>query len=133
MKLGAVLLWGLLLALGLNAQTTDIKSAAAELQKITLEPQAGFIAGVGNMHSFIVTGHYRDGSIRDLTRDAIYLISDNSVVAGAAKGSFNAVGEGVAKVTAVIGSKTADAAIIVSPAGHKSWEFATDIAPIFSK
>jgi hypothetical protein len=44
--------------------------SAIEPQKITIEPAAGFIQGTGNLHSFIVNGHYPDGSVRDLSREA---------------------------------------------------------------
>src|SRR5437764_15055609 len=101
MRLAGVWLLALEVALVLNAQQ-GTGSAFADIQKITLEPQAGFIAGPGNVHSFIVTGYYRDGSARDLTREATYVVSDTAVVAESSKGTFRALAEGVSKVTASV-------------------------------
>jgi len=108
-------------------------NAAPPPEKITIAPSAGFINGPGNLHSFIVIGHYQDGSERDLTREAVYSMSESGVATPVDKGIFRATSEGVVKVTATVASRTADSAIIVTPATKKGWDFASDIAPIFSK
>jgi len=51
----------------------------AELRKITIEPSAAFISGSGGTHTFVVTGHYEDGFMADLSRDAVFTISDPRV------------------------------------------------------
>src|SRR4051812_4941503 len=119
--------WWVVLAMAAAA------AAAPAQDRIQIEPEAGFIAGSGNFHSFVVSGHYADGSTRDLTRDCVYSVSDPQIVAPDEKGRFRALREGVAKVTAECGNLKADAALIVTPARSKTWEFNTDIAPIFSK
>ncbi len=52
--------------------------SAADLQKITLEPSAAFITGAGGAHTFVISGHYKDGSVADLTRDAVLTSADTA-------------------------------------------------------
>jgi len=61
---------------------------AAGPQKITIDPAAGFILGTGSTHSVIVSGYYPDGSVRDLTRAAVYKFSDPGIVTQVEPGSF---------------------------------------------
>ena len=106
---------------------------AAELLSISIDLPAGFIHGKGSLHSFIVTGHYQDGSRRDLTRTASYQLLESRVAAMQSPGLFRSAEEGVARITASVAAYKADAALIVLPPRNQGWDFATDVAPIFSK
>ncbi len=109
------------------------QQAEPKLEKIAIEPRAGFVTLPHGQHSFLVTGYYADGSVRDLTRDASYSISDPGVLKQAGRGLFEAAAEGVAKVAARVGGLSAEAAVVVNPPVATAWDFAADIAPIFSK
>jgi hypothetical protein len=52
------------------------QSGVPSLQRIAIEPRAAFIAGPGGRHHFLVSGYYSDGSVRDLTREAAYSVSE---------------------------------------------------------
>jgi len=107
--------------------------SAADLRKITIEPTAGFISGVGGSHTFVVSGHYQDGFVADLTRDAVFTTSDPGVARIGPRGTVISTAEGVARITAKSGTHSAEAALVVTPARPKTWQFYSDIAPIFSK
>lgn len=100
---------------------------------LTIEPPAGFIYGPGNLHSFVVTAHGPAGALRDITRKATYTLSDAGVVVATAPGVFKSVAEGVVRITASFGGRSASAALVVGSAPGKTWDFSTDIAPILSK
>lgn len=123
--------WYVAMMLGM-ALGQPVYSAGA-LKSVVIEPQAGFIYGPGQSHSFVVSGYYQDGSIRDLTRDAAYSVSDTALLAPSGKGVFRALAEGVGTITVSFQGHSAVAAVVVRPLRNKTWEFAADIAPIFSK
>ena len=103
------------------------------LLKVEVEPRAGFISGKGQLHGFVVTGLYIGGRTRDLTREATFDVANETIVRQTEPGLFEALDEGVSTVTARFKGQSASAAIVVSPARSKTWEFFTDIAPVFSK
>ncbi|MEO7654014.1 MAG: DUF1553 domain-containing protein [Bryobacteraceae bacterium] len=107
--------------------------SAADLRKITIEPSAGFISGAGGSHTFVVSGHYSDGFVADLTREAVLTTSDAAVAKIGTPGKVISATEGVARITAKSGGLSADAALVVTPARPKAWQFYSDIAPLFSK
>jgi hypothetical protein len=105
----------------------------ADLVKITVEPTAGFISGAGGSHRFIVSGQYADGFIADLTRAAVFTSSDPQIATVGSPGVVISTGEGVARISVKRGRHSADAALIVTQARPKTWQFDADIAPVFSK
>jgi hypothetical protein len=105
----------------------------AELRKITIEPSAAFIGGAGGTHTFVITGHYEDGFVADLSRDVVLTIADPQIAKIGTPGTVVSTGEGVTRLTVRRGKQSAEAALIVTPAKPKSWQFESDIAPIFSK
>lgn len=107
--------------------------SAADLRKIAIEPSAGFISGAGGSHTFVVSGHYQDGFVADLTREAVLTTSDPGVATIGAAGKVVSVAEGVARITATSGKHSAGAALVVTPQRPKTWQFYSDVAPIFSK
>ncbi|MFN0172356.1 MAG: DUF1553 domain-containing protein [Bryobacteraceae bacterium] len=107
--------------------------SAADLVKIVVEPSAGYIHGTGGVHSFLVTGHYPDGTARDLTRQAAFSLSDAKVANTTAPGVFTATAEGFTEIRVQASGLSAKAALVVGPPRAKSWQFPTDVAPIFSK
>jgi hypothetical protein len=71
--------------------------------------------------------------VADLTREAAFSTSEPDVVKLEGRGSVVSLRDGIARITAKVGSLAADAAVVVTPSRSKSWQFDTDIAPIFSK
>ena len=74
-----------------------------KLERITLMPAAGFISGPGDSHAFVANGHYSDGSVRDLTREAAFSIADPGLLKYSGDGLFQATAEGVTKITVTAG------------------------------
>src|SRR5262245_45700928 len=105
----------------------------ADLRKITIEPSAAFISGPGGTHTFVVTAYYEDGHVADLSRDAVLTISDPNVAKIGTPGTIISTAEGVTRIGVKRGKQSAEAALIVTQAKPKSWQFESDIAPIFSK
>ncbi len=106
---------------------------AAELTKIAVEPSAGYIHGAGGVHSYLVTGRYSDGTVRDLTRQATFSLSDAKIATASSAGVFTAAAEGFTEIRVQAAGLSAKAALVVGPPRAKSWQFPTDVAPIFSK
>ena len=69
----------------------------ADLEKITIEPSAGFISGTGRSHTFVVSGRYRDGFVADLTREAVFSTSEPAVVKLSGQGSVVSLSDGIAR------------------------------------
>lgn len=106
---------------------------AAEIDRITVEPRAAAVQGPGESHQFLVTAHYAEGGVRDVTREARYAIQDPGVAKAVGPGNLTAVAEGVTQIEIQLEGRKTRAAFVVHPARGKTWEFANDIAPIFSK
>ena len=70
----------------------------------------------GQSTSLTVTGHYSDGSAKDLTSSATWNSSNTSIAAVDADGKVSAKGEGSATITATVGSISGTSAITVLPA-----------------
>ena len=104
------------------------------LQEIFFEPKAVFISGLGENQSLLVTGRYADGTLRDLTRQATFSTVDASVVRVAPHGALTSMSRGTTRVKANVAGRSASALVVVrAGTGPKTLNFATDVAPIFSR
>ena len=84
------------------------------LVSITLSPDSATLMP-GQIVRFVATGHYSDGSIKDVTRWARWHSSDASVVALARRhrGLATAIAEGTATITASVRRITGSASVTV--------------------
>lgn len=129
MKRVRITCWALLLC----GMSLAKQRGPGELTKITIDPAAAFAAGAGSSHQFVVTGHFQDGFVADLTREAVITAADPAIARAAGNGMVTATAEGVTRIVASWNGRSATAALIVTARGAKVWKFDDDIAPIFSK
>ena len=102
---------------GINSYAGYTASATfnivASLQSITTGDKT---LAVGQNTSLTATGHYSDGSTKDLTSAAAWNSSDTSVAAVDSSGKVSAKGEGSATITATVGSVSGTSVITALPA-----------------
>jgi hypothetical protein len=106
----------------------------ATLARVALEPSNPIIFGANLTQTLIVTGKYTDGSLRDLTRQAIFTSSDPSVATVDSNGTVKAIKNGQAWITAKVGRFAVRQAVRVQLADQKrAVSFVNDVAPIFAR
>jgi len=103
------------------------------LRKITLEPTVGTIIGTGNTHHFLATASFADGSERDVTQQVAISIDTPDVLRPVSPGLFEARKEGIAKLRATLAGFQSEAVVVVQPRRTLQIDFATQVAPVFSK
>lgn len=102
--------------------------------KITVEPAVIALQGPRQFQHLLVTGHYADGSVRDLTRSAQYVPLDPKVAVASEGGIINAAGDGKTKVAAKVGSHEAFVEVAVANfAKPEPYNFVTEIVPAFTR
>ncbi|PYX00404.1 MAG: Ig domain-containing protein [Acidobacteria bacterium] len=101
---------------GSSNPPSNPSSPAATLTSLQLTPASQALApGAGQQ--FTATGHYSDGTSKDLTSSAQWSSSDSNVASVSGTGMATAVAFGVVTVTAQSGSLQATATVNVSSAG----------------
>ena len=103
------------------------------LRKLTLEPTVGTIIGTGNTHRFLATASFADGSERDVTQQVAISLDTPAVLRPVSPGLFEARKEGIAKLRATLAGLHSEAVVIVQPRRTLQIDFATQVAPVFSK
>jgi uncharacterized protein YjdB len=88
----------------------------ATLSSITIVP-ASFSIVAGQTRQLAVNGTYSDGTTQDVTSQATWQSSDNTIATVSASGLFTAVGAGTATITASIGTVTETISITVTASG----------------
>ncbi|MCS7161691.1 MAG: DUF1549 and DUF1553 domain-containing protein [Gemmatales bacterium] len=105
-----------------------------ELRSISLEPERVTFRGVDQLRQLLVTGHYANGGVRDLTCTASYRVANPQVARVEAGGLLVSVGNGTTEVVAEVGGQVARVQVVVSEAERETpIHFVHDIVPIFSK
>src|SRR5207237_1344949 len=115
-----LVLSGLILLMGCggggNSGSSNPPSPAATLTSLQVTPASQSLApGAGQQ--FTATGHYSDGTSKDITSSAQWSSSDSNVASVSGTGMATAVAFGVVTVTAQSGSLQATATVNVSSAG----------------
>ena len=87
-------------------------AADAQLERIEVYPAEVRLAGVREQAQLIVTGHYADGSIQDLTRAAAISTANAEVVTVQGTGAFPAA-NGEASLNVDVDGKTAAVKVVV--------------------
>jgi hypothetical protein len=100
---------------------------------LTLEPTVGTIIGAGNTHRFLATASFADGAERDVTQQVAISVDSPDVLRPVAPGLFEARKEGIAKLRATLAGFQSDAVVVVQPRRTLQIDFATQVAPVFSK
>jgi hypothetical protein len=108
-------------------------AAPAELVRLTLEPAEVVLAGRGARQQFLVTGHYADGSVRDLTGATVFH-TDRPDRLRLESGVAYALGDGEAVVTARAGGREAGVRVVARDSGRvPPVRFRTDVMAVLSK
>ena len=81
----------------------------------------------------LVTGVYDDGVERDLSTQALIRLDVADVVRPAGPAIFEAGKEGIVKLRAEFGGKSAESVLVVLPKRNLQMDFALDVAPVLSK
>jgi hypothetical protein len=101
--------------------------------KLTLEPARVVLRGAGARQQLLVTGHYADGSVRDLTHAAQFQTDRPDRVRLAGSVAWGN-GDGEARITARAGSREATIKATVRNARTtRPLSFRNDVMPLFSK
>lgn len=118
----------------LAAAKNSAQAVGAGLLELFFEPRSVFISGLGESQSLLITGRYADGTLRDLTREARLSTLDSRIVTVASAARLTSIAHGNTRVRAEMGGHTATALVVVREIGERrTLNFATDIAPIFSR
>jgi hypothetical protein len=73
------------------------------------------------------------GTARDLTSQVVWTAEPPELVRLEPGGYLRPVGQGVVTIRAALNGQTASARITLEPASARSWDFAEDIVPIFTR
>ena len=107
--------------------TGDLRSLSALSEKV-------LVRGTGQLQQLVITGHFANGGIRDLTRQAKYRAIDSQIVRIDAHGLLSAVKNGTTEVLAEFDGKSVKVFVTVENADREQpINFTNEIVPIFSK
>ncbi len=99
-----------------------------------MEPKEIPLAGTRAEGRVVVTARFKDGSIADVTRDAILTSANSKIVAASADRVLRPVSNGEATVKVVCAGQTASVKVLVSDAAkRKPIEFTREVVPILTK
>jgi hypothetical protein len=123
-----------LLLAGGGARAEVPSVGGGELQSLSVAPGKVVFRGADQVQQLVVTGHYANGGVRDLTAQTAFRVGDPQVVRLEAGGLLVAVGNGAAEVTAEVQGRSVTMAVTVTGADEEQpVNFANEIVPIFSK
>ncbi len=123
--LAAVILAGAVLSV-------DAANLPADSSRLVVEPEVAFIRGVGNTHTLLFSAVNPEGR-RDVSAEVEIAIDDPDVARSVEPGVLEARSHGFTKVTATYGDLEASFPLIVQPRRSIRADFATEVAPVFSR
>jgi hypothetical protein len=104
------------------------------LRSLTLLPEKVTLRGADQVQQLVVTGHFANGGVRDLTHEAVLRVADTSVVRIERGGLLVALKNGTTDVTAEVQDKTVKVAVTVEGVDKaRPINFTNEIVPIFTK
>jgi hypothetical protein len=113
---------------GVTSPAITLKITGATLVSIGVTPGIAALAN-GTQAQFIAIGGYSDGSTQDLSASVIWSSSAPAVAAISSRGLANAIGVGVASITAVLGGVTSPAVTLTVSAATLVSIAATSAVP----
>ncbi|MBL8796258.1 MAG: DUF1553 domain-containing protein [Planctomycetia bacterium] len=133
--------WLILVAVAWLAMTPPAVSleplpgiGTGELKSLSTSPEKAVLRGADQVQQVLVTGHYANGGVRDLTAQAQFASADPRVVRVEQRGLLAAVGNGTTEVTAEVqGQRTRLRVTVAGTDREQPINFANEIVPIFSK
>jgi hypothetical protein len=116
------------------AQEKTLPIGSGDLRRLSALPEKVRLRGTGQLQQLVVSGHYANGGIRDLTRQIKYRALDGELVRVDANGLLTAVRNGATEVMAEVDGMTVKVAVTVDGADREQpINFTNEIVPIFSK
>lgn len=107
---------------------------AGELRSLTVFPEPVTLRGADQVQQLVVTGHFANDGVRDLTSQVAWRAADPTVVRVEAGGLLVALKNGTTEVTAETQGTTVKVAVTVEGAEQeRPINFATEVVPVFSK
>lgn len=119
----------------LCANADDVRPiGSGELQTLSALSEKVLLRGAGQLQQLVITGHYANGGIRDLTRQVKYRALDPQVARIDAHGLLSAAKNGTTDIVAEFQGKAVKVTVTVEEA-HRELpiNFTNEIVPIFSK
>jgi hypothetical protein len=131
----AILMW---LASGTAPAAEPAKApaliGAGDLASLSAWPEKVTLRGADRRQQLVITGHYANGGVRDLTADAIFRATDSKVVQIAEGGLLVPVGNGTTEIIGEAGGKSVQIVVAVAGADRdQPINFTNEIVPLFSK
>jgi hypothetical protein len=103
------------------------------LQSLTALPEKVILRGADQVQQVVITGHFANGGVRDLTQETIWRVADPAVVK-VEPGGLLFGKNGTTEVTAEVQGKIVKVPVAVEGAEREQpINFANEIVPIFSK
>jgi hypothetical protein len=96
---------------------------------VSIEPRQVVLQCPGAAQTLLVTGRFADGTERDVTAPARFRTDRPSLAAVDAEGVLKAAGDGVVRVTAAVGGRTATLAVKACWTTPSSSGWASSAAP----
>ena len=107
---------------------------SGEMRTLSALSEKAVLRGAGQLQQLVITGHYANGGVRDLTRQVKYRALDPQVATVNAHGMLTALKNGTTEVLAELDGKSVTIGIIVEGADREQpINFTNEIVPIFSK
>lgn len=111
-----------------KATSLNLRSSATESE------QPLILSGKGASQQLVLTGKLANGSLRDYTRHASYLVEPATVALVDEEGFVRPLGDGKATIKAQAGGQSATLPIEVKEFGHyRAVNFPNEVVPIFTK
>ena len=108
----------------------------AKLVSLNVFPETISLTHAEDQQQLLITGSYSDGSMRDLTREAVYQLKKKAkaLIAVSTTGVITPVADGEAKFRVKVGGKKAVVVATVADASKiPDSKLVTDVLPVFSK
>ena len=107
---------------------------AGQLQSLSAMPHQIVLRGADRYQQLVITGHFANGGVRDLTRQGAWRVVDPGIVRIERGGLVVAMKNGATDVTIEVEGKTVKVPVTVEDADREqSINFTNEIVPIFSK
>ncbi len=104
------------------------------LLEISVEPESITLDGKDDRQQLIITGHYENGGLRDLTSAAALRVTDEKIARLVERTSIVPVGDGAATLSIDVDGIKATSQVTVTRAEHGlPINFANEIVPILTK
>ena len=101
--------------LGVTQASVPVTVTAATLQKLAISPSTAQIAA-RTSEQYTVTGFFGDGTIQDLSPDAIYTVSDPTIASVDNDGTVTGLSAGTVQVSATIFGQTVSTPLAITNA-----------------